>query len=82
MTGPFRNVTGQVGQTTLNCAPRSASGPLHGADPTAAPRFRLSRHRRTTIPLIQPGQQIRQACLHLAESVAILSGHNANCFTG
>ncbi len=81
-TGPFRNVTGQFGQTTPDRFPRRASGPLHSTDSTPTPRFRLGRHRRTTIPLIQPGQQIRQACPHRLELVVILGGHNVNNFTG
>jgi hypothetical protein len=81
MTGPFRNVTRQLGQTTPNRAPRRASSPLHSADSAATPRFRLSGHRHTTIPLIQPGQQISQACLHRTESLVILGGHNAKNFT-
>ncbi len=57
-------------------------GVLFPADSTPTPRFRLGRHRRTTIPLIQPGQQIRQACPHRLELVVILGGHNVNNFTG
>ena len=81
-TGSFGNVTGQFGQTTSDRFPRRASGPLHSADSTPTPRFRLGRHRRTTIPLIQPRQQIRQACPHRLEIIVILGGHNANNFTG
>ncbi len=81
MAGPFRNVAFQFGQTTPDRTPGRASGPLYRADSTPAPRFRLGRHRNTTIPLIQSRQQIRQASLQRTERVVILGAHNANNFT-
>jgi hypothetical protein len=54
---------------------------MYGTDSTIAPRFRLSRQRRTASALVQSGQQIRQTRLHRPEILIVLDGHNVNFFT-
>jgi hypothetical protein len=78
--GPFGRVADQFDKTTPDRTPGRTSGPLYCADSAMAPRFRLGRHRHTTIPFIQPRQQIRQTRLHRSEIIVIRDGHNADDF--
>jgi hypothetical protein len=70
--GPFRLVVGEFDHAASNRLPRRTNGSMHCADSTTAPRFRLSRHRRTTIAFIQPGQQVRQTRPHRPEASSSL----------
>jgi len=51
---------------------------MHGGDPAATPRFRLSGQRQTSIAFVQSGQQIRQTRLHHPELLVAIGGHSVD----